>query len=135
MTVVNGSAVFVAEVGVDWSEVQAGYIFLVGENDVWFEVVSVAFVSGKYQITADAPWAGVSGDSSYVIVLSYSPNFRIPYAESGDVKTNLITKRAILVIDGLVNSGGVVSPSTIQFKTQGGKTFKTQGGKNIVKQN
>lgn len=102
-SVTNGSQV-VTGTGTSWlAEITAGDEFTLPGSGIWYTVGSI---DSDNQITLNAAYTGATAaDQSYTIVRDFTDS-GIPYPEPGDIDTAAIFKRAMFLLQTLLDAGG-----------------------------
>jgi hypothetical protein len=104
----NGSNV-VTGTGTAWlANVSAGDIFFPLGATSSYEIAAVV---DDATLHLSAPWEGqAAATAQYVICRDFTPLYGIPYPQSGDIGTQLIFKRAALMLDTLIDDTVKGSP-------------------------
>lgn len=119
--VANGSTT-VYGVGVDWSNVEAGDIFVVLGSSAFYWVNAVDTGVTPATITLNTPYvgdtitSGAATNGNYAVHQDFTPNKKLPLLNAGDIETATIFSRAMQILDnGLaaVESGGAGSSGGI----------------------
>lgn len=119
--VANG-ATTVYGVGVDWSNVEAGDIFVVLGSSAFYWVNSVNTGVTPAELTLNTPYlgdtisSGAATNGNYAVHQDFTPNKKLPLLNAGDIETATIFSRAMQILDnGLaaVESGGAGSSGGI----------------------
>jgi hypothetical protein len=95
--------------GVTWSTVSVGDVFIVSADNVWYVIASISpptsNVSGKWELHLNIPYQGVTASGvAYAICVDYSPLYNFLIVNPGDIRTDLIQRRNIAILESILSS-------------------------------
>lgn len=133
VAVTNGNAAIVGT-GTAWlTGISAGDVFTINGSNVPYTIGSV---TDDTHATLSSNYAGATASAQpYSITTSFTPDYSIPYPESGDVDTSTILKRALILIDTLFTAAKTYTDGLVVglLDDRGnydasGNTFPASGG-------
>jgi len=110
-SIVNGTNIAIGD-GTAWlTNVKDGDLWLFPADEVTYQVSGVV---DDTHLTLSTPYAGMTKTAAvYAVSRDFTSLYSLPYPQSGDIGTGLLFKRAMMMLDTLINNTVKGAPAII----------------------